>query len=53
MRRFVLCILAAVCWVMAVARSTMDLRGEWQFHQGDANLPVVFDDVITLPGVVI
>ena len=50
MRRFVFCILAVVCWVMAIAQSTMDLRGEWQFHQGDANLPVVFDDVITLPG---
>ena len=48
--RFLSCLLLLFCCLTAVAQTTIDLRGEWQFRQGDAIPPVLFDNVVTLPG---
>lgn len=33
-----------------VTPTTLDLSGEWQFHQGGDSMPPSYDDRITLPG---
>ena len=41
---------AVTCGLMADAQRTISLWGDWQFCEGGANLPTVFDDHVTLPG---
>ena len=50
MRKVLLSAIAGLCCLMSVAQPTIDLRGEWQFHQGAAVPPVSYDDMVTLPG---
>ena len=49
-RRYFLLVCAMASGLMADAQRTISLWGDWQFREGGATLPTVFDDHVTLPG---